>query len=199
MILQVAKRIVNVWRVPSSKALSCKHERLFDLLTLASPSSYIGQSISDSPCSHKLRLTADGLQAPAEKVDVVVEVAALDIGLLAPDAQKNRLARKRLFRVGQKEGEQCTFPAGQRAAPVAAGEHALFRIKGEVVPCHMLVGEPLWAPTDAADPGHQLLKCERLDEIIVCTQIKTGDPVFQGAKCRQKQDRRRTVCSPRLS
>ena len=36
MILQVAKRIVNVWRVPSSKALSCKHERLFDLLTLAS-------------------------------------------------------------------------------------------------------------------------------------------------------------------
>ena len=86
MILQVAKRIVNVWRVPSSKALSCKHERLFDLLTLASPSSYIGQSISDSSCSHKLRLTADGLQAPAEKVDVVVEVAALDIGLLAPDA-----------------------------------------------------------------------------------------------------------------
>ena len=26
----------HVWRVPSSKALSCKHERLFDLLTLAS-------------------------------------------------------------------------------------------------------------------------------------------------------------------
>ena len=25
----------HVWRVPSSKALSCKHERLFDLLTLA--------------------------------------------------------------------------------------------------------------------------------------------------------------------
>ena len=24
----------HVWRVPSSKALSCKHERLFDLLTL---------------------------------------------------------------------------------------------------------------------------------------------------------------------
>ena len=106
MILQVAKRIVNVWRVPSSKALSCKHERLFDLLTLASPSSYIGQSISDSSCSHKLRLTADGTSsAPAEKVDVVVEVAALDIGLRAPDAQKNRLARKRLFRVGQKKRE----------------------------------------------------------------------------------------------
>ncbi len=28
----------HVWRVPSSKALSCKHERLFDLLTLASSS-----------------------------------------------------------------------------------------------------------------------------------------------------------------
>ena len=26
----------HVWRVPSSKALSCKHERLFDLLTLVS-------------------------------------------------------------------------------------------------------------------------------------------------------------------
>ena len=26
----------HVWRVPSSKALSCKHERLFYLLTLAS-------------------------------------------------------------------------------------------------------------------------------------------------------------------
>ena len=26
----------HAWRVPSSKALSCKHERLFDLLTLAS-------------------------------------------------------------------------------------------------------------------------------------------------------------------
>ena len=26
----------GVWRVPSSKALSCKHERLFDLLTLIS-------------------------------------------------------------------------------------------------------------------------------------------------------------------
>ena len=26
----------HVWRVPSSTALSCKHERLFDLLTLAS-------------------------------------------------------------------------------------------------------------------------------------------------------------------
>ena len=26
----------HVWRVPSSKALSCKHERLFDLLTLIS-------------------------------------------------------------------------------------------------------------------------------------------------------------------
>ena len=26
----------NVWRVPSSKVLSCKHERLFDLLTLTS-------------------------------------------------------------------------------------------------------------------------------------------------------------------
>ena len=26
----------HVWRVPSSKALSCKHERLFDILTLAS-------------------------------------------------------------------------------------------------------------------------------------------------------------------
>ncbi len=25
----------HVWRVPSSKALSCEHERLFDLLTLA--------------------------------------------------------------------------------------------------------------------------------------------------------------------
>ena len=25
-----------VWRVPSSKALSCKHEQLFELLTLAS-------------------------------------------------------------------------------------------------------------------------------------------------------------------
>ena len=30
----------HVWRVPSSKALSCKHERLFDLLTLASSSYY---------------------------------------------------------------------------------------------------------------------------------------------------------------
>ena len=28
--------LFHVWRVPSSKALSCKHERLFDLLTLAS-------------------------------------------------------------------------------------------------------------------------------------------------------------------
>ncbi len=28
----------HVWRVPSSKALSCKHERLFDLLTLVSSS-----------------------------------------------------------------------------------------------------------------------------------------------------------------
>ena len=26
----------HVWRIPSSKALSCKHERLFELLTLAS-------------------------------------------------------------------------------------------------------------------------------------------------------------------
>ena len=26
----------HVWRVPNSKTLSCKHERLFDLLTLAS-------------------------------------------------------------------------------------------------------------------------------------------------------------------
>ena len=26
----------HVWRVPSSNALSCKHERLFDLLTLVS-------------------------------------------------------------------------------------------------------------------------------------------------------------------
>ena len=26
----------HVWRAPSSKALSCKHERLFDLLTLVS-------------------------------------------------------------------------------------------------------------------------------------------------------------------
>ena len=26
----------HVWRVPSSKVLSCKHERLFDLLTLVS-------------------------------------------------------------------------------------------------------------------------------------------------------------------
>ena len=26
----------HIWRVPSSKALSCKHEQLFDLLTLVS-------------------------------------------------------------------------------------------------------------------------------------------------------------------
>ena len=31
----------HVWRVPSSKALSCKHERLFDLLTLASLHSHV--------------------------------------------------------------------------------------------------------------------------------------------------------------
>ena len=38
----------HVWRVPSSKALSCKHERLFDLLTLAS-SSYLFTSSCAAP------------------------------------------------------------------------------------------------------------------------------------------------------
>ena len=45
----------HVWRVPSSKALSCKHERLFDLLTLASSSqnisSILSRYISSRTCS----------------------------------------------------------------------------------------------------------------------------------------------------
>ena len=38
----------HVWRVPSSKALSCKHERLFDLLTLASSYSFTAPAVNPS-------------------------------------------------------------------------------------------------------------------------------------------------------
>ena len=40
----------HVWRVPSSKALSCKHERLFDLLTLASYSIIYLYNWKESRC-----------------------------------------------------------------------------------------------------------------------------------------------------
>ena len=40
----------HVWRVPSSKALSCKHERLFDLLTLASYSIIYLYNWKESGC-----------------------------------------------------------------------------------------------------------------------------------------------------
>ena len=57
----------HVWRVPSSKALSCKHERLFDLLTLASSLYNAGKADSSvSGAEKSKRIIKTGARSDCE-------------------------------------------------------------------------------------------------------------------------------------
>ena len=63
----------HVWRVPSSKALSCKHERLFDRLTLASFHLAVNNS-------HILQIFQ--LLLPVDMAGTVMPVEGVDSDLL---------------------------------------------------------------------------------------------------------------------
>ena len=61
-----------IWRVPSSKALSCKHEQLFDLLTLVS----LIIAFLEKQASKKDRLKTN-LRCDERKLPVRMDVSAL--------------------------------------------------------------------------------------------------------------------------
>ena len=62
----------HIWRVPSSKALSCKHEQLFDLLTLVS----LIIAFLEKQASKKDRLKTN-LRCDERKLPVRMDVSAL--------------------------------------------------------------------------------------------------------------------------
>ena len=104
-----------------------------------------------------------------------------------------------LAAVLDKAGQQREFLGGQLDVASTTGDAAPRKVDLEV---RDLDGLGLHLPRPARqrpDAGQQLAKCERLGEIVVRTNIQSGDPVIHRIARREHQDRRRHAAGAQLA
>ena len=149
------------------------------------------QPVSDSAHCCEFQAAVNRFQTAAQEMDIIIQVAALDVGIRPPDAQQERGAGKCLFRMAEKKSHQISLASGERTGVQTAGEKILLRIPGKTAEGQKRAGgEFARPPPDTADACHQLFKREWFHNIVVRSAVKPCDAFLEASQGGQKDYRR---------
>ena len=96
----------------------------------------------------------------------------------------------------QQQFQQRVLGTGQLDAPVAAPRHAGLRVQRQVGVRQRPGGTGRYPAQQRAEAGQQLVRGERLDEVVVGAGVESGHPVGDRVAGGQHQDRGTVAAGP---
>src|SRR5215472_4292686 len=126
-----------------------------------------------------------GLQFLPKFYDVDVYRPCVRERLVPPHKAQDHVARQRPIRIFQKVDEQLVFRRSELQFLASTGNDAAFQIDLIVPKSQHRTGGGAAAAQDGSDAGHQLTSSERLDQIVVRSDLEQQhlvDLVTDGAE-----------------
>src|SRR4051794_1314792 len=138
---------------------------------------------------HDLGVLGVVLHLGAQPLDVHVDQSGVGGVSVAPHLLEQHLAREHLPRLAGQADEEVELERGEREGRAAAGHRVPRHVDHQVADGERL-RRPLREPADARpDPSQQLLRLERLHDVVVGPGLEAGDHVDRVALRGQHHDR----------